>query len=199
MERLCPVRCHATKPSPTQARRPMSYHPVSPKASKPGLGSGSALGRYGQITIAHLRSSSYVSAMTTSVAIYTRLSSDTPGREQTATKRQERDCRVFAQLREWEVSDLYEDVDLSAYKKGVKRPAYESLLKAIETRRVSGMVAAHRPLKTRAMRAKEPSTRSVVMRAPARSAQSQVGPALRSCIPEPMATRSAACSKRWPR
>ena len=78
--------------------------------------------------------------MTTSVAIYTRLSSDTPGRQQTATKRQERDCRVFAQLREWDVSGVYEDVDLSAYKKGVKRPAYESLLKAIESRRVSGVV-----------------------------------------------------------
>jgi hypothetical protein len=30
------------------------------------------------------------------------------------------------------------------------------------------------------------------MRTPAASAQSQVGPAWRSCIPEPMATRSAA-------
>jgi hypothetical protein len=47
--------------------------------------------------------------MTTSVAIYTRLSSDTPGRQQTATKRQERDCRVFAQLRDWDVSGVYED------------------------------------------------------------------------------------------
>jgi|GEM_PF-4615695 len=75
--------------------------------------------------------------MTTSVAIYTRLSSDTPGRQQTATKRQERDCRVFAQLRGWDVSGVYEDVDLSAYKKGVTRPAYESFLRAIETHRVS--------------------------------------------------------------
>jgi hypothetical protein len=66
-------------------------------------------GDSGRMTIAQLRSSSYVSAMTTSVAIYTRLSSDTPGRQQTATKRQERDCRVFAQLRDWDVSGVYED------------------------------------------------------------------------------------------
>jgi DNA invertase Pin-like site-specific DNA recombinase len=78
--------------------------------------------------------------MTTSVAIYTRLSSDTPGRQQTATKRQEQACRAFASLREWDVAQVYEDVDLSAYKKGVKRPAYESLLKAIEAHRVSGVV-----------------------------------------------------------
>jgi site-specific DNA recombinase len=78
--------------------------------------------------------------MMTSVAIYTRLSSDTPGRQQTATKRQEQACRALANLREWDVAQVYEDVDLSAYKKGVKRPAYESLLEAIEARRVSGVM-----------------------------------------------------------
>lgn len=99
----------------------------SPVVDAAGWAKKCTEGHFGQTTIAQLRSSSYVWAMTTSVAIYTRLSSETPGRQQTATKRQERDCRVFAQPREWDVSGVYEDVDLSAYKKGVKRPAYESL------------------------------------------------------------------------
>jgi hypothetical protein len=55
-----------------------------------------------------------------------------------------------------------------------------------------GQKAAQSTLNTSAIRAKEPSTSSVEMRAPAKSAQSQVGPAWSSCIPEPTATRSAA-------
>jgi DNA invertase Pin-like site-specific DNA recombinase len=51
-----------------------------------------------------------------------------------ATKRQEQACRTFAQLREWEVDAVYEDVDLSAFRKGVVRPRYESLLRAIGDR-----------------------------------------------------------------
>ncbi len=77
--------------------------------------------------------------MTTTVAIYTRLSKDESG-TQTATKRQEQACRAFAALREWEVDGAYEDVDLSAFKKGVVRPSYEALLEAIQERRVAGVV-----------------------------------------------------------
>jgi site-specific DNA recombinase len=77
--------------------------------------------------------------MTTAIAIYTRLSKDESG-TQTATKRQEQACRAFAQLREWEVDAVYEDVDLSAFRKGVVRPRYESLLRAIEERHIAGVV-----------------------------------------------------------
>jgi len=77
--------------------------------------------------------------MTTTVALYTRLSKDESGM-QTATKRQEQACRAFAAIRVWDVAGVYEDVDLSAYKKGVVRPAYESLLRAIEEHRVGGVV-----------------------------------------------------------
>ena len=61
-----------------------------------------------------------------SIGIYTRLSHDATG-EQTATARQERACRAFADLRGWTVAEVFEDVDVSAYKTGVVRPAYERL------------------------------------------------------------------------
>jgi site-specific DNA recombinase len=81
----------------------------------------------------------YLSTMTTNIAIYTRLSKDESG-TQTATRRQEQNCRAFAALREWEVDAVYEDVDLSAFKKGVVRPSYEELLRAIEERHIAGVV-----------------------------------------------------------
>lgn len=60
------------------------------------------------------------------VAIYTRISSD-PSGEQTSTGRQEEACRGYALARGWEVAAVYEDVDVSAYKPGVVRPAFERL------------------------------------------------------------------------
>lgn len=60
------------------------------------------------------------------VAIYLRISSDPDG-SQTATGRQREDCEKLATAREWEVAGVYEDVDLSAYKRGVVRPAFEKL------------------------------------------------------------------------
>lgn len=76
----------------------------------------------------------------TTVAIYTRLSSDTTG-QQTATHRQQSACEAFATIRGWDVVHVYEDVDLSAYRQGVVRPAYEQLLHAIKSKRVDGIVA----------------------------------------------------------
>src|SRR5204863_1785232 len=70
----------------------------------------------------------------TRVAIYTRLSRDPDG-TQTATARQEAACRTFAELREWEVADVYEDVDVSAFR-DVERPAYERLLQVVTRRQV---------------------------------------------------------------
>ena len=66
------------------------------------------------------------------VAIYTRLSRDMDGR-QTATARQEKDCRALALSKGWKVAQVYEDIDFSAFKRGVRRPAYEELLEDLKT------------------------------------------------------------------
>lgn len=66
-----------------------------------------------------------VSAMPT-VAVYTRLSLDDT-KQQTATARQATLCRAFAEARGWTVTEIFEDVDLSAYRRRVVRPDYERL------------------------------------------------------------------------
>ena len=58
------------------------------------------------------------------VGVYARISVDADG-TQTATARQLADCRAFAQHRHWEVTDVFEDVDISAYQTKVKRPEFE--------------------------------------------------------------------------
>ena len=73
------------------------------------------------------------------VGVYTRLSRDMGGR-QTATGRQEKDCRALARSRDWKVRQTYEDVDFSAFKRGVHRPAYEKLLGDLETGAIEGVV-----------------------------------------------------------
>src|SRR4051794_22924861 len=73
------------------------------------------------------------------VAIYTRLSRDATG-QQTATARQEKACRAFAELRGWQVVEVFEDVDVSAYKGRVTRPSYERMLQAIDNRNVDGVL-----------------------------------------------------------
>lgn len=75
----------------------------------------------------------------TTVAIYTRLSSDRTG-QQTATARQEEACRKFADLKDWAVGEVFEDVDVSAYQKGVVRPGYDALLRALADGRCDGVV-----------------------------------------------------------
>jgi site-specific DNA recombinase len=73
------------------------------------------------------------------VGIYTRLSRDMDG-NQTATARQEKDARGLARAKGWKVADIYEDVDLSAFKKGVRRPAYERLLADLGSGAIDGVV-----------------------------------------------------------
>jgi site-specific DNA recombinase len=75
----------------------------------------------------------------TRVAIYTRLSLDPTG-EQTATARQEAACRSLASARGWTVTETSEDVDLSAYKRGVHRPAFERLLELAGAGCLDGVV-----------------------------------------------------------
>src|SRR5512132_445131 len=73
------------------------------------------------------------------VGIYTRLSRDMDGR-QTATARQEKDSRALVRSKGWKVAQVYEDVDLSAYKRGVHRPAYERLLGDLSSGAIDGVV-----------------------------------------------------------
>jgi site-specific DNA recombinase len=75
----------------------------------------------------------------TKIAIYTRLSRDDTG-TQTATKRQEKACRQFADLRGWTVHDVYEDVDVSAYQPRVVRPAYDRMLAAVRAGEIDGVL-----------------------------------------------------------
>lgn len=75
----------------------------------------------------------------TRVGIYTRLSRDPDG-TQTATARQAADCRALAAREGWEVVDVYEDTDLSGYRRGLVRPDFERMLADLEGRRIDGVV-----------------------------------------------------------
>ena len=64
-------------------------------------------------------------------AIYVRISDDRSG-ESESPERQENICRTLAESRGWEIVQVYSDLDLSAFKAGVVRPAYNSMLEAVE-------------------------------------------------------------------
>ena len=72
--------------------------------------------------------------------MYTRLSLDRTGGFQTATARQDESCRAFALSRGWTVVDTFEDVDVSAYRKGVVRPSYRRLCDVIASGSVDGVL-----------------------------------------------------------
>lgn len=71
-------------------------------------------------------------------AIYVRLSRDRVG--ETSTARQEADTRALARARGFEVVEVFSDVDLSAYKAGVVRPAYEKMLAAARAGELDAVV-----------------------------------------------------------
>lgn len=73
------------------------------------------------------------------VGIYLRISSD-PNNDQQATRRQLEDCRDYADRHGMNVVDVYEDVDISGFKR-VQRPAFERLLRDLETGKVEGFLA----------------------------------------------------------
>ncbi len=74
-------------------------------------------------------------------AIYTRISSDQDGTG-LGVKRQEKACRELAEARGWDVVEVFEDNDMSAY--GTKkRPAYERMLTAMREGRVNAVVVYH--------------------------------------------------------
>lgn len=71
-------------------------------------------------------------------AIYVRLSRDRVG--ETSTARQEADTRALSQARGFDVVEVFSDVDLSAYKAGVVRPAYEKMLAAARAGELDAVV-----------------------------------------------------------
>lgn len=68
--------------------------------------------------------------MTTRVGLYARISDDPLGSQQ-ATARQLEDCRAFADRKGWEVADVFEDVDTSAWARASRRPEFERMLRAL--------------------------------------------------------------------
>ena len=72
------------------------------------------------------------------LAIYARLSQDRDG-TQTATARQVADCRALAEAKRWPVVGVYEDTDLTAYRR-VTRPSYEQLLVDLGAGTVDGVL-----------------------------------------------------------
>lgn len=72
-------------------------------------------------------------------AIYTRISLDRSGTSQ-SPERQEAECRQLCERRGWEVARVFSDRNLSAFKRGVVRPEYEAMLKAVERRDVDVVV-----------------------------------------------------------
>lgn len=74
-------------------------------------------------------------------AVYTRISDDRKG-DRLGVQRQEKDCRELCAAREWEVVEVFEDDDRSAYS-GRRRPAYERLLELLKDGAVDAVVAWH--------------------------------------------------------
>lgn len=75
----------------------------------------------------------------TTVAIYTRVSHEdleVPA----STRRQEYLCRQYANSRGWEVAGVWEDVDLSAYQRDVRRPAFNEVTRVASGGRVDGVL-----------------------------------------------------------
>lgn len=72
-------------------------------------------------------------------AAYLRISRDPDGTS-TAPERQLKDCRAFAELRGWDIVAVHRDADVSAYRTGVKRPAYDDLLDGIRAGAYDGVL-----------------------------------------------------------
>lgn len=77
--------------------------------------------------------------VTRKAAIYTRISSDTEGRE-AGVERQKEDARRLAKRHGWTVVDVYRDNDVSATS-GRRRPDWERLLTDLEAGRIDAIAA----------------------------------------------------------
>lgn len=74
-------------------------------------------------------------------AVYTRISSDPSGRR-AGVERQRADCEALCAARRWEVAEVFEDNDCSAYGRKPRR-AYERMLAAVESGAVAAIVTWH--------------------------------------------------------
>ena len=73
--------------------------------------------------------------------IYVRISQDPLG-ERAGVKRQREDCIALAERRGWDVADVYEDNDVSAWR-GKARPAYARLLEDLKNAELDAIVCWH--------------------------------------------------------
>jgi DNA invertase Pin-like site-specific DNA recombinase len=74
------------------------------------------------------------------VAVYTRISRDDEG-DGLGVARQREDCERLADLRGWDVAKVYEDNDVSAFKRNVRRPEFELMLSDLADGLIDGVVA----------------------------------------------------------
>lgn len=73
------------------------------------------------------------------VGIYTRISKDDEATG-LGVVRQESDCRMHCAARGWEVARIYEDNDLSAYKRTTVRPEFSQMLHDLKAGLIDGVV-----------------------------------------------------------
>ncbi|MGV9315595.1 recombinase family protein [Streptomyces sp. NPDC003691] len=78
--------------------------------------------------------------MARKVGIYARISRDDEG-ESLGVARQREDCERLADLRSWHAVKVYEDNDVSAYKRNVVRKEFELMLKDLRAGLIDGVVA----------------------------------------------------------
>ncbi|NNN31299.1 recombinase family protein [Streptomyces sp. S3(2020)] len=78
--------------------------------------------------------------MARKVGIYTRISRDDEG-DALGVARQRDDCERLADLRSWQAVKVYEDNDVSAFKRNVVRDEFELMLKDLRAGLINGVVA----------------------------------------------------------
>ncbi|MGW4393520.1 recombinase family protein [Streptomyces sp. NPDC004685] len=78
--------------------------------------------------------------MARKVGIYTRISRDDEG-DALGVARQKQDCERLADLRAWQAVKIYEDNDVSAFKRNVVRDEFELMLKDLRAGLIDGIVA----------------------------------------------------------
>jgi DNA invertase Pin-like site-specific DNA recombinase len=78
--------------------------------------------------------------MARKVGIYTRISRDDEG-DALGVGRQRTDCERLADLRTWQPVKVYEDNDVSAFKRNVVRDEFELMLKDLQAGLIDGVVA----------------------------------------------------------
>ncbi|MFE9338590.1 recombinase family protein [Streptomyces sp. NPDC007063] len=78
--------------------------------------------------------------MARKVGIYTRISRDDEG-DSLGVARQQQDCERLTDLRSWQAVKVYEDNDVSAFKRNVIRDDFELMLKDLRVGLIDGIVA----------------------------------------------------------